>query len=223
MKLVYPEYDLNLELEENKVNILVIENHEVLAEIVRELYCQCSGGEGKFALSEGNKILQISKSVNFMLDMFSLNCNDKKIITKLYQEIEELAMENMVQESMEINTVVVEYLEKMCDQVPYHMCYQAQILPAMFLKMVDLRFEAEGGTLLESIIEYLGITNKIFHYTTNIFLNLKMFLTTGELQRLYEYAFYNKISLILIEGYRGEKQSGEKATIIDIDKCTINI
>lgn len=223
MKIMFPEYDLNLEIKENRVNVLVVENSSIMGELVRELYTQWNGEEGRFVLSEDNIILPINKKLNFIIDIFSLNCNDKKIISKLYQEIEELTTENLVQENMEINALILCYLEKMCEQVPYHINYQTQILPSMLLKMVDLKFETQAGTLLESVIEYLGVVNKIFNYAANVFVNLKCFLTTKEIESLYEYAFYSKIPLILIEGAVGERLPSEDVTVIDVDKCTIKI
>lgn len=223
MKLIFPEYDLHLKLQENRVNVLVIENPTVMGEVVGELYAQWNGAEGRFVLSDGEKILQISKKINIMTDIFGLNCNDKKMISKLYQEVEELATENLVQENMEINAAILCYLERLCEQVPYHINYQSQILPSMLLKMVELKFETQSETLLESIIEYLGVANKVFNYALNVFVNLKLFLTTEEIKSLYEYVFYNKIPLLLIEGVERERLSVEDVTIIDVDKCTIKI
>lgn len=223
MKLVHPEYNLDLELKENEVNVLVIENHTILTEAVQDLYRQCNNMEGKFVLSDDNKILQISKSINLITDAFSLNCNEKKIISQLYREVEGLAVENMVQESVELNSAILGYLEKMCEQVPYHLDYQPQVLPSAIMKMADLKFETEAVNLLERIVEYLGIVNQISQYALNIFINIKLFLTAEEIQSLYEYVFYNKIPILLIEGVTGERNPAEKLTIIDMDKCTITI
>lgn len=223
MKLLYSEYDLDIEIQENNVNVITIENPAVLAETVQELYSQSNGAEGKFILSDDNKILPLHKHINLIMDIFSLNCNEKKIISKLYQEMEELAIENAVKESLELNSAISYYMEKICEQVPYHIGYQTEILPSMLMKMVELKFETEAVNLLERIIEYLGIVNKINQNTITIFINLKLFLTVEEIQSLYEYVFYNKISLVLIEGADGVRLPAEKVTIIDVDKCTIKL
>lgn len=223
MKFVHPEYDLSLELQENKVNVVVVENQKIFTEMIQELYRQCSGGEGAFVLSDKDKILSFHKTAELITDVFSLDCNEKRIIAKLYQEIEELAMENLVAESMELNSQIACYLEKMCDLVPYYLAYQTEFLPSKIMKMVDLRFETTAVTLLEHIVEYLGITSKLHKSMVNIFVNLKSFLTMEELHELYEYTFYNKIPLILLEGFAGSQAPEEQWTIIDIDKCTIKL
>lgn len=223
MKLVHSEYDVNLELKENQIQVVIIENSKMLAEIVQELYRQYNGGEGEFVLSENNKILPLNKHMELITDVFALDCNEKKIIAKLYQEMEEQAAENLILESKELNSAILCYLEKICGMMPYHLEYQTEFFPSKIMKMADLKFEAEAENLLERIVEYLGITGKIFRCTVYIFVNLKLFLTKEEIEKLYEFAFYNKIPLILIEGVMGEIYSGEKITIIDMDKCMIKL
>lgn len=222
MKLVHPGYDLCLEFQENKVNVLVVENQKILAEIIQELRRQCDSVEGAFVLSDSDKILSFGKSVELITDTFSLDCNEKKLLTKLYQELEELAIENLVSESMELNSAIACYMEKICDQVPYYLDYQSEFLPSKIMKMVDLKFETTAVTLLEHIVEYLGIVSKI-HKGITVFVNLKLFLTQEEIHELYQYAFYNKILLVLIEGFAGTKAPEEQWTIIDVDKCIIKL
>ena len=223
MKFVCTEYGLDLTFKENQANVIAVENPVLYAEIVQELYCQCDGSEGMFVISDNNKILPFAKHVNLVTDIFSLNCNERKLIAKLYQEIEKLAEENLVQENKEVNSSVAYYLEKICEQVPYHLEYQAEIMPSIFMKMVDLKFDTETDTLLERIVEYLGILNTLSGSVVNIFVNLKMFLTKEEIKSLYEYAFGHKITLVLLEGISGERLPGEELTIIDMDKCTITV
>lgn len=223
MKLMHSEYDFSLEIQENRVNVLVIENRALLAEIVQELVGQCDGAEGRFILAEGNKVLAFNKSVNLLMDIFTMNCNEKKIITKLHQEIEELSLENLVQESMEIKTAVLCYLGKLCDQTSYHLEYVQNFMPSAIMKMADLKFCTEATSLLEKIIEYLEVVNKVFKYHVNIFVNLKLFLTEEEIRSLYEYVFYHKINLVLVEARMDEKIEDEQVTIIDVDKCIIKL
>lgn len=223
MKLVHPEYDLCLEFQENKVNVVAVENQKLLAEIIQELYRQCNDAEGAFVLSDKDKILPFGKSVELITDVFSLDCNEKKLITKLYQELEGLAIENLVSESIELNSAIACYMEKMCDLVPYYLAYQSEFLPSKIMKMVELKFETTAVTLLEHIVEYLGIASKIHKTGITVFVNLKLFLTPEEIHELYQYAFYNKISLVLIEGVAGAKVPEEQWTIIDVDKCIIKL
>ena len=110
MKLVYSAYGIIFELEENKVNILVIENPTVLVEVVGRLNEQCEGKDGEFILSNENKILNISKSVSFVKDPFSIDCNNRKILTKLYQELERESMIDWNEEQQEFYKSYISYV-----------------------------------------------------------------------------------------------------------------
>ena len=54
-----------------------------------------------------------------------------------------------------------------------------------------------------------------------VFVNLKSFLSQGELSKLYEFAFYEKLNLLLIEGISRDKLDGERIVIIDDQLCHI--
>ena len=89
MKLLHTEYDLNITFKENQIHILSIENPKVYSRILNDLWSQSHGGEGDFVLSEGEKIKNIGKEIECIFNPFALDCNDKKIIGKLYQELNE--------------------------------------------------------------------------------------------------------------------------------------
>ena len=88
-KLVYGKYDISMSLEENYVNELIIENPPILAEMVQELTAQADGGEGGFVLSEDGKPLSVEKNLVFIKDPFSVDVNQRKLLSRLYEELEE--------------------------------------------------------------------------------------------------------------------------------------
>lgn len=223
MRLVHSEYNLDLELKENRVNVVSVENQAILAEIIQELCRQCNGGEGQFVFSDRDKILPMNKHIKLITDVFSLDCNEKKILTRLYQELEQLAIEDMAYEGIRLNSEILFYVENLCEKTSYHLKYQPEFSPSQILKLMDLEFETEAVSMLEKIIEYLGISNQLFKSTVTIFVNLKLFLTEKEMENLYEYAFYNKISLVLLEGTVRRKLLKEDLTIIDMDRCVIKV
>ena len=56
-----------------------------------------------------------------------------------------------------------------------------------------------------------------------VFVGLKQYLPISELERLYEYVFYEKINLIIIESIYTPLINGEKGWIIDKDLCIIDL
>lgn len=115
-KLAYSTYEIVFELEENKVNTWIVENPATMVELICELSKQCEGQEGNFILSEENKILNISKSISFVKEPFSIDCNNRKILTRLFQELEkENALEwNEVQQNF--YSAYIEYITWLCQK-----------------------------------------------------------------------------------------------------------
>lgn len=223
MRLSYSEYDINFEIMENRVNVFVIENPKIMTEILRELYNQNAGMEGKFVISENNKILEFDKKIYLISNLFQLEFNDKKILNRLYQNLEELAVENLISEEIKINGNITDFLNQICELSPYNLEFKTQFLPIDLMKMGGIRFVKEPGNLLEDIIQYIDIINKLVSPKLIIFFNLKLYLSEIELQHLYEFVFYHKISILLIEGNQYEKIAKEDIFIIDKDQCTIRI
>ena len=91
MKLVHPEMDYALLGNENVCMEWIIENPQTFSSYVQEIRQQCNGEEGKFVLSHGDKELNFAKSVELIFDLLSVDCNDKRILTKLYTQLEQLA------------------------------------------------------------------------------------------------------------------------------------
>lgn len=221
MKLAYSTYEIVLELEENKVNVLVIENPSEFTEIICELNEQCEGQEGNFILSEKNKILNISKSISFIKEPFSIDCNNRKILTKLYQEIERENLMDCGIEQQEFGKAYIMYMTKLCQRSDFDLTFLEKPELQDILKIAEMKIDVQAQSMLEKIIEYIKISSGLLKQNIFIFLNLKLFLTEQEIGELYKECFYRKVHLILIETVYKNKRLEEKICIIDKDKCVI--
>lgn len=106
MKLVHAEYGIEIELKENQISVLVVESPEKLSELIQELYLSKQGGEGKFLLSEADKLLNMGKFLELVVNPFAIDVNEKRIVQKLYQEIESQVQEQLVLETAEIHSLI---------------------------------------------------------------------------------------------------------------------
>lgn len=223
MILRHENYDFEMKFQENQINVLVMEKQQVMANLVQDMYLQCNGKEGGFVLFDVDKIVPIEKNIELVLEPFSINCNNKKIMNKLYQELVALAKETLIRERLELNFQVTAFLEQLLQEVPYHLSYKDEYEVQEILKFADVRVDVVGETLLEQIVEYLRVINQICGCNICVFVNLKTFLSKKDLQHLYEFVNYQKIHLVLLESCEREKIEGEKTFIIDQDECIIEI
>lgn len=221
MKLVNAEYGLDIDFKENEVYVVIIEHPIILSEIIDEIYRQSNGGDGNFVISENDKLLTFNKEIALILEPFTINCNDKRILTRLYQELKTQVDEYMSEETMNLNSIIYDYLDKATLKVPYLTTYKLDFDIAGLFKLLDVELECIEESLFEKIINYVKAITQLCGFKYVIFLNLKNFLTINELKSLYEFAFYNKISLILLESSLHTIVQGEKTCIIDKDRCLI--
>lgn len=223
MKLIYTEYNLEIELYENQVIVLSVENSESYSKLLRDMWGQTQGKEGKWVLLDKEKKLKLSKELECIFNPFSLNCNDRRILTKLYLEIKQQSDIFFQEETMLLNTDINQFLDKLLLQMPYALKYSSDLELSDLLKIYKVEIEYGEETILEQIVEYLCVMKKICRVNNYVFVGLKQYLTVSELEKLYEYVFYEKINLIIIESIHIPLIDGEKGWIIDKDLCIIDL
>lgn len=222
MRMANMNYGIELEFKENAVNVLVVEHPQTMSRIITELFQQCQGEDGNFVLSNKDKLYKINKEITLILEPFSVNCNERKIITKLYEELKIRIEETMIEETAELNSKIINYLEKITMEVPYITTFQFEYDIKGLFKLLSVELEDKGESLCENIINYLKVLNQLCKSKIFIFLNLKSFLSSSEIMSLYEFVFYNKINLVLIENNVYSRIKGEETYIIDKDMCIIS-
>lgn len=93
MKLIHEDLSNEIIFEENKVNLLIVENKEKFVEFIQEIIKQIEGEYGKFSLFEENTELKINDKIDIIKDIFDLNLNNKKVLNKVYHELEKLSVD----------------------------------------------------------------------------------------------------------------------------------
>jgi len=223
MKLIHMGYDLELEIRENQVTILSVENPKAYAVILQDIWNQTQGGEGGFILTDGEKTKNISKELECIYNPFMIDCNDKKIISRLYQELKGQANDNLFHEGLNLNTRIIDYLDILLANVPYALEYNVDFDVVNLLKLYGIKVQSYGESFLEKIIEYLRVMSQICNVHNYVFVGLKQYLENTELQQLYEFVFYEKINLVIIESMHSRKIYGEKCWLLDKDLCIIDL
>ena len=118
MKLVNSKYNLDIEFEENISNTLVLENKQHMIDVIQNLILQLKGDEGDFVLS-AEKNVKFDKVVEFIANPFEIDFNNKKIVTKLFEQLIAVASE-CVEEYNFINGKIVGTLDDICSKIEYY-------------------------------------------------------------------------------------------------------
>lgn len=198
MKLVNTLYDLEFDLIENQILVLSIENHLVYSNILETLWKQYKGENGDFILSDESKELKLSQKMDCIYNIFNINTNDRKIITKLYQELTFQNDTLLQEESVLFKQELISYFDKVISTVPYNLKYNFDTDLSSLMKSLSVEIDDDSDSLLEKMMQYINLMNQICGVNIFVIPNLKAYFSTEEIIQLYEFTIYNKIYLIVI-------------------------
>lgn len=222
MKLVHPNLENQIIFNENEVNVVVLENHRQYTTFIQELWKQVNGQEGFFVLSEKEKKLDIGKSVDLVVDLFSLEINQKKIITRLYNHLKSYMLENEYVQTIEIISKLKQYLEKLSDCLQFPLMYNDDIDLLELFKAGEVKLDVSEATLLEKLIDYISVLQEFSDVRCLSLINVKSYFDDEELALLYRHVQYCKMPIMLIEpAMREVVLKNEKIHLIDKDLCQI--
>lgn len=222
MRLIERELGLDIELKENIISVVVIEKVELRLRIIDELYSQINGIEGNWILVENEKQFDLSKSVDMILEPFSVELNSKKIKNKLYQDIKEVAQEYYFSQGMELHSNICGYIENVLEKIPYPIKYDAEWNLLEILKVYGVELEEESESKCGKLFNYIKLVNNVCGNSVFILVNIKQYLTEQQVLELYKLVMYSKIQLVLIEfNMYNEKNNVEDIYVLDADGCII--
>lgn len=223
MRLVSDKYGLNLILSPGTAQVLCVENPDALTDIVRGAWIQSQGDEGDLLLSEADKEINWEKEVEIISNPFSVDCNSKKILTKLYKEMREILNEELYEEKTAVNAEIVQLLDMLSGKMQYACEYELDMDALGLLKIYNMRIQSVQETPEDTLIDYLRAMYQICHVKLFVFFNSRSYFDQRKLQQIYEFVQYEKINILFIENHADNWLEGEKVWILDKDLCTIEV
>ena len=221
MKLVNSKIFLEIDIYENKPAVLVLESPEIMTEVVETLYGQCNGGEGEFVLVENEKLCSLEKSAEIIINPFAINFNTKKIQGRLYNELVD-AESYFIEEKSVLQSLIVDFLDKLSSHVPYEMISSEVDLDLMrLLKMYDVKLDPQCNSILERLSEYAKVMSRLLKQKLLIIVTISYYLASDEVRSLIVLCNYLKLKVLFIEAVEPIFSFPVSTCIIDKDKCQI--
>lgn len=222
MKLVSCELSKAILADEDMAVEWIIESPNLFSRYVQELLQQCEGEDGQFVLSHNNKIVEISKHMEIILNPFSVEINSKKILTKLYADLDKLAKsEEMYLQTRQIIQSLIEYLLNLEQKSDYFLGFEQEFDLALLFKAVGIKHEIIEENYFENLIRYIKIVSSVLGIKIMTFVNLRSYLDDVQLECLLKEANYQEIQILLIENQQRTCLKDTFCYIIDSDKCEI--
>ena len=225
MKLINEDLNNEIIFEENKVNLLVVENKKKFMEFIQEIIKQINGNEGKFFLFDKNTELKIYNKVEIIKDIFDLDINNKKILNKIYHELEELSIDSeFLLETKNMESNLLKYIYCLIEKYDYPLEIIEGLDLKEIFKLLYVKLSLCFSNKIEEILEYIDLVSKVLKKEVFILVNFHIFLEKDDIVALYRECFYKKIKLLFAESQKPDIiNEKEKLFIIDNDLCEINL
>ena len=166
--------------------------------------------------SEKRKVIDYDENQMTIFDLFNIDYNSKKIISKIYEIISENIKKNQDYEIENETIKLRNYIIQEINELPFEFVMKRELEISEILKLYNLKIDPinyasilERAELLIDIISTLQIAKIL------VLPNLKTYLSEDELVALYKYSLYNNVKLLLIERYNTKKLEYEKTMLID--------
>lgn len=221
MKISHLDWTNVLEISENEIPIIIKENKEDYRIFLQSIYRQMYGEEGLLVVSTNKEEIKFSKEVDIISDYINIDINNKKNLNKLYLILKSKSIEE-IDDYAHVSKQISEYIEKLIYDEDFNLVQNRNIEIEDILKGVNLSFDYDSENLLDMLIEYIIISERILGIKVFFLVNLKIFFTKEEIINIYNQLLLSKIKFIVLESTYSEKiDIREKIFIFDEDLCEI--
>ena len=224
MKIINREWHRQIELEENVIHTLVFENKLYYREIILELLKQHKGLEGNFVLSEKNREIAFDKNSYFISNLFNIDINNKKILTKVYATLQKQVEEDII-EYNQLISVIKRYFERLIFNNNLDLEQDEEIDVMALLKLGDFKIYFEESNYLEKITKYMKVLIDLCGVKVIFLIGLHSIFNNDEIRQFYKEICLNKIKIVNIETQQFSDYSNEGYKeliyIFDKDNCEI--
>lgn len=221
MKLTHPKFEYQFNFAEDKVYELVVENKKLFEVLALGIAAQSDGGEGDYCLFEHIKELTFSTSVFVVSDLLRLDVNNRRILTKLYESLKQDIDTAHALEFSKIRDDIFSLFEEIAEEERDTLIFDEVTSVVDIMKLVNLRFNQQDASILESLTEYVRCTFEYLKTKLFCVVNLRSYLSEEEYAEFVKYCIYNEYTVLLLESTTTTSQHLHKRIVIDEDLCEI--
>lgn len=217
-----PKIETQIKLSSEYASLLIVENPHEYFNFVCEMQKAMAGELSEFTFWEKTEQLQASKTGELLLNGFSFELADKKILSLLYKKLQSNYFEGeFIVDFNKINAQIGVFLQSLFQTVDFSLDYCEPDLESL-LKVCEVKPSQTYRSFLEKLICYINIFSELKNVRFFVFVGLKDILSDEDLTALYHHCALQKISLFLLESSKKRNLlSVERAVIITEDLCEI--
>lgn len=203
--------------EEGKINVLEIYNKKFFRRMIEILNGEEEAEDNEIVFLDNEKRVDLKKNVFVLTDLFNIDFNSKKIMTKIYNELIENIKKRQDDELENLTIKLRNYLIEEINELPFEFNINSELEINDLLKVFNLKIDTTCYTTIVEKIEFIiNIIANLGIASILVIPNLKVYLDKEEIIEIYKYSLYNNIKLLILENSSNEKiENYEIKNIID--------
>ncbi len=218
MKIRINGCDNDLKIGEQSISVIQVKDIKLFRKILDNINQKINEIENNdiFILDDKEGEISFSKEVFILFDLFNIDFSSKKILTKMYNKIQDTLNQD---EEIEFADKLVEVrgvLVRHANELPFNYKIKEEIKLVDVLKLFEFKIDEQSyQSILEKLELFIDILSTLNISRFLIIPNLKDYLIEEEIIYLYKYSLYNNINLIIIQNSEKKKLEYERKLIID--------
>ena len=221
MRMVCESYGLNYQFRENTTVELLIDSADIFRTFVTLLWNQYTTSEDFIVFSEGDKEIRLDKSGDIILDPLQIDVNNRRIITKIHQEIIQDSLDNRQEQLSVLLTQMERFIIDSCERSEYLLTYDTTPNMGELLKLFNVHVDNTDMDMQSRIIAYVKLVHRVLNVSLFVFVNIKSFFSDEILEMIFRTLNYEKVNILLIERHETPCLANQTRIIIDKDACVI--
>lgn len=202
-------FENDISISEEYIRVIEIEDKSLFANIIQSIYSLCNKEESNeyILLTEEDRNLDFSKDVFFIVDILNIDFNERKILSKLYNNIKLSIIQNSeLKEKLESNFIeMFNQLDTSLIELPFEFTYKTELKIEDLLKFYGIRLYSSEKTFIEKILYLIDLISLLNLCEVVIFCNIKSFFNDQQIQEIYKHVLHNKLKVLMIEGNLNEE------------------
>lgn len=216
MKINIDYLDNQIILNDNSVNSVEVENKKYFYRIVNDLYDIYTGNISEFIsfFSSEDKELTAYNKIKIFINYFDFGFETKKVLNDISKFVNQnISEEEKLSITKDYQKLLNTY-KKILNNIDLPIKINEDINYEDITKLIKLGINYNNN-ILENILLLIDIEKTLGNNNILVFINLKQYLSSAELNELYKYSLYNNIKILLLDSQLySDKLYNEKKLII---------
>lgn len=222
MKMIYYDYNIEIDLNYGEISSIAIENSIVLDHFVRDLYNSINKKEDKIHILDNFERIDYIKITDLIFSPIGLTYDKRDVQRKLIQNIlAEIEESDLSYKFTEICSEFLENVDKIKMNCEYDIDFDENFEMYKLMQCFDIHLQEPAGTFAERLVEYISVMSKLMEKQIFILVGCNAYMDEKDYDLLQKHVAYENIVFLQIEGSAKTLKNSKNQYIIDTDLCEI--